>query len=120
MDQGTLSAERLYSLFQNMGFEYGVRHQGVKEVYLGHKQVLGRLVLPQSLLDEREAYVIHPSLADAALQACLGLSIESVKTALPFAIEEMEIFAKSMQLSNFKNCTTHPLMFEMFGWQIRS
>ncbi len=99
-----ITSEQCYRYFEEMGIQYGIGHQAIDEIYRGEEQVLAKLTLPQILADE-DSYVLHPSMMDAALQACLTLSIEydeetkmhKVQTdhlMLPYALEEMDIFSK--------------------------
>ncbi len=91
--QNTLSSSQCYEAFRKMGIIYGSGHQGIEKVYVGSGQVLAKLVLPSSLLATQDQFVLHPSLMDSALQASIGfvLDTENLKTALPFALQELEI-----------------------------
>jgi amino acid adenylation domain-containing protein len=94
-NQKTLSASQCYVAYQELGFAYGPAHQGLAKVYAGSGQVLAKLCLPAPILDTKDQFVLHPSLLDAALQALIGLVMDSedLKTFLPFALQELEIFA---------------------------
>jgi acyl transferase domain-containing protein/ubiquinone/menaquinone biosynthesis C-methylase UbiE len=106
--QTSLGPGQCYEAFRAMGIDYGPGHQGIEEVYVGHSQVLAKLSLPSSVSNTRDQFILHPSLMDSALQASIGLimgagdmmsstSPASLKPALPFALEELEIFG---------NCTS--------------
>jgi len=92
--QGFLEASQCYEAFKLMGMEYGTCHMGIEEIYMGQDQVLARLLLPQPAADTAHRYVLHPSIMDSALQTSIGLMIGSgsLKTALPFALQELEVF----------------------------
>lgn len=94
-DRGLLSAEQCYESYRTMGIDYGPGHRGVKEIHIGDGQVLARLELPSAIACTEGAFVLHPSVMDAALQASLGLRLNDggMKLALPFALQEMEVFA---------------------------
>lgn len=94
-----LDVRRCYELFIASGLDYGPGHRGITELYAGDGQVLAKLNLPDSLTHTRDQYVLHPSLMDSALQACIGLSMSSkapgpggAVLALPFAVETVDVF----------------------------
>lgn len=93
----TISARECYEAYKGMGIDYGPGHQAVESIRVGQGQALAKLNLPAGIADTKNAYQLHPSLMDAALQATLGLRINPgephavIPTALPFAMQEMEI-----------------------------
>jgi polyketide synthase PksN len=91
--QNILSSDKVYGIFQTMGFEYGPGHQGIEEIYIGKDQVLAKLSLPVSVSDTKDQYVLHPSIMDSAIQASIGLmtGVIDQKPALPFALQELEV-----------------------------
>ena len=101
--QNNLSSTEVYEAFKAMGLEYGPGHQGIEQIYVGQGQVLARLSLPISVLDTKDQFVLHPSIMDAALQAAIGFmtgvddtnNIIPLKPALPFALQELEIFSRA-------------------------
>ncbi len=95
-----LSAGQLYEIYKSLGFHLGTGFQGVDTVYASQGQVLAKLCLPSSVSGTKDQFVLHPSMMDSALQASMGLLFNSQsdtlhpsKPALPFALEEIEIFA---------------------------
>jgi len=92
--QGLLEASQCYEAFKIMGIEYGPGHMGLDEVYMGSGQVLAKLSLPSSVSHTAHQFILHPSIMDSALQTSIGLMIASgnLKPALPFALEELEVF----------------------------
>nr|WP_226001950.1 SDR family NAD(P)-dependent oxidoreductase [Paenibacillus sp. BJ-4] len=87
---------QLYRIFRDMGIDYGPGHQGIEMVYAGEGQVLAKVSLPPSLTDNQSKFVLHPSMIDSALQASIGLTLDSgeIKPSLPYAIQEVEIIKK--------------------------
>ncbi|WP_370589417.1 SDR family NAD(P)-dependent oxidoreductase [Thermoactinomyces sp. CICC 10522] len=67
------------------------------EVHVGEGQVLARLHLPSAAAEAGKGFHLHPGMVDAAIQAGLGLGIDSgrLEPALPFAVEEVEIYGKT-------------------------
>ncbi|KAB8061475.1 SDR family NAD(P)-dependent oxidoreductase [Janthinobacterium sp. FT14W] len=90
-----LSGETLYAQLWQMGLEYGSSHQAVEGMARGDGQALARLCLPAELEADAPSYVLHPSLMDGALQACIGLMAPAEDTAaqllLPYAVESVRI-----------------------------
>ncbi|MBP1177198.1 polyketide synthase PksN [Paenibacillus sp. PvR133] len=105
---GSVSSRQCYEAFAAMQISYGPGHQGIEKIYIGVGQALAKLSLPSSVYHTMEHYVMHPSLMDSALQATIGLIMSagdrkaSIKPALPFALEELEVFNR---------CTS-----EMWAW----
>jgi len=100
--QGSLTSGECYETFKAMGIDYGPGYQGIKEVYVGKDQVLAKLALPPSVAESQEQFILHPSLMDSALQSSIGLMMfanglkgeTSIKPALPFELEEIEILGR--------------------------
>ncbi|MEU0303533.1 SDR family NAD(P)-dependent oxidoreductase [Streptomyces sp. NPDC006175] len=100
-DRAELTAADLYQAYEAIGFRYGPSHRGLERLHVGRGQVLARLVLPEAVRAGRDAYVLHPSLLDSALQASLGiglatggsvaLDVSGMKPSLPFALDELEV-----------------------------
>ncbi|MCX7923144.1 MAG: SDR family NAD(P)-dependent oxidoreductase, partial [Clostridia bacterium] len=98
----TLSSGECYEAFKTVGLHYGTEYMGIEKVYIGSKQVWVKLSLPSTVSDTLSRFVLHPSLVEAALQAAIGLasgadsdgSKTAAKPALPFNLEELEIFGR--------------------------
>ena len=96
-----LDSSQLYRMYQETGREYGPGHRGVETVYKGQGWILAKLVLPSSVRDTKDQYVLHPSIMDSAFQALIGFQNEGQgrgdgqgsKPFLPFALEELEIYS---------------------------
>ncbi|SUA70792.1 putative polyketide synthase pksM [Paenibacillus polymyxa] len=112
---GTYSSQQCYEAFAAMQVSYGPGHQAIEKIYTGVDQVLAKLSLPTSVYQTMGQFVMHPSLMDSALQASIGLMMDTYgaamsdgkasiksKPALPFAVEELEVFS---------GCTS-----EMWAW----
>ncbi|MFC5743592.1 non-ribosomal peptide synthetase [Dyella tabacisoli] len=90
-----LAAEQCYALFEQMGLHYGPTFQGLAELWVGPGQVLARIALPATA--PREGYGLHPSLLDAALQATVGMQVDTATgkadatPVLPFALDVLEM-----------------------------
>ncbi|QIC04831.1 SDR family NAD(P)-dependent oxidoreductase [Brevibacillus sp. 7WMA2] len=98
-----ITSEECYAMFRKIGLDYGECHQGIEYLYAGSGQVLAKLTLPKKIYETKDSFLLHPSLLDSALQAVSGLtsvtihsdktaSFHQVKPALPFALDEVEIF----------------------------
>ncbi|PYP93777.1 MAG: hypothetical protein DMG65_00080, partial [Candidatus Angelobacter sp. Gp1-AA117] len=106
MMRGQIEPNKLYTACAGMGLIYGPALQTVLAIYCGNSQVLAHLRLPRAVEDTWEDYVLHPSVMDGALQACVGLiegGLEEFKEPrLPFALESLRVLS--------------PCTREMFGW----
>ena len=97
MQRGRSSGEALYPQFAAMGLHYGSAFQGIVALERGDDEVLVELALPASA--RSEGYVLHPSLADSALQGSIALTETGIhsgllgRPALPFALESLRVHA---------------------------
>lgn len=89
-----LPADECYKIFARLGLEYGAAFKGIENIYIGDGVALAKLKFSAENFNNSDAFILHPSLLDSALQACLGLSVESLgtDTELPFAMDKVEIF----------------------------
>lgn len=95
MDGRCYTAQELYPLFEKMGITYGPSHQGIEALALGDQQLLANLQLPKVVGGTVQQYVLHPSMMDSALQACIGLMASDIfptQPLLPFALDCLRVF----------------------------
>lgn len=87
--------EECYKLFQSMELNYKTGFKGITFLHYNEDEALGKLKLPDSLAEEFNSYLLHPTLMDGALQTVIGLLLGDSKsvnqTNLPFSIGELEI-----------------------------
>ncbi|MBV9493621.1 MAG: SDR family NAD(P)-dependent oxidoreductase, partial [Acidobacteria bacterium] len=92
-----LEAADVYSRFTAMGLHYGPAHQGITAIRLGDRELLADLELPPVVEASRQAYVLHPSLMDSALQASIGLVADANRIpdhpAVPFALASLRVLS---------------------------
>ena len=97
MQHGQLYPDGVYATFAQMGMIYGAGFQAITAIHRGDGQVLAHLRLPKAIEDKWGGYVLHPSLMDSALQACVGLADASLELSneprLPYALESLRIIA---------------------------
>ena len=92
-----LVGEACYPAFQRLGLDYGPAHRGLDALHIGNELALARIVVPDVVKAQRESYVLHPSVLDAALQAAIAFQAEgnggldAVNLALPFALGSLDI-----------------------------
>ncbi|TMC15826.1 MAG: SDR family NAD(P)-dependent oxidoreductase [Chloroflexi bacterium] len=108
----TLSGPECYQRIRSLSINYGPAFQGIEQVMVGEEEVLARFRLPKmvsqthvengyskSASKSLPAYMLHPSLLDATLQACIGLQVvpvvgqeaQSSAPVVPFALSALEI-----------------------------
>ncbi|MBV9493032.1 MAG: SDR family NAD(P)-dependent oxidoreductase [Acidobacteria bacterium] len=104
MERGTWTPRDLYDACAHLGLLYGPSFQSVTAVHRGNGEVLAELRLPDTASANANAYTLHPSLMDGALQAAVGLLDESGSSQprVPFALEMLRVLAP---------CTT-----QMLAW----
>ncbi|HEX8619089.1 MAG TPA: polyketide synthase dehydratase domain-containing protein, partial [Thermoanaerobaculia bacterium] len=96
MRKGRLESAAVYESCARMGLVYGPAFQGITAIYRGDGEVLADLRLPGTLAETADAFVLHPSLMDGALQAAVGLmdgDADAIQPRLPFALETLRIVA---------------------------
>lgn len=84
-----------YAALATMGLELGSSFQGLRELWLGDGEALGRVVLPDSL-GSTAGYVFHPALLDACLQlmaACFSSETEHTPW-VPVGLERFRLHQK--------------------------
>ncbi|MCP4690417.1 MAG: type I polyketide synthase, partial [Desulfobacterales bacterium] len=93
-EQKIVTSDACYQAFAGIGVEYGPAHRAIETIYVGEGVALARLVLPDSVADTMDRFVLHPALMDSALQAISVLvnGTGAPEPALPFALEGLEVF----------------------------
>ncbi len=90
-----LGAEACYQRIRSAGVQHGECLQGIQYVALGEGQALASLSLPAAMDSQRQAYGLHPTLLDAAVQSAIGLILDATpdkaQPSLPFALEQLDI-----------------------------
>src|SRR5260370_513871 len=97
MQKRQLHPDSIYATFVRMGMIYGAGFQAITAIHCGNGQVLAHLQLPRAVEEKWGDYVLHPSLTDSALQACVGLVDASLEASnqprVPYAMESLRIVA---------------------------
>ncbi|MEU9481740.1 SDR family NAD(P)-dependent oxidoreductase [Streptomyces sp. NPDC048191] len=76
-----------YERLTALGLSYGPAFQGVRSVVsTGEGELLARLSLPSIISDVSDAYPLHPSLLDAALQVAAAFNLTDGRVLLPVAV----------------------------------
>jgi polyketide synthase PksN len=104
----SIEVAQCYAAFSAIGIEYGPAHRGLTSVQVGtdaegDRFVLAQVTLPHCVSETQDEYGLHPSMLDSALQAAIGFSLGTSaqlnegerKTALPFALETLQILDRS-------------------------
>jgi acyl transferase domain-containing protein/NADPH:quinone reductase-like Zn-dependent oxidoreductase/short-subunit dehydrogenase/acyl carrier protein len=89
----------MYDELDSNGYGYGPAFQGLKAVWRRDGDVFAEVALPESVVQEADAFVLHPALLDAVLQAS-GLAEapgaaqdDAGEVRLPFAWTGVELYA---------------------------
>ncbi|MCL9781788.1 SDR family NAD(P)-dependent oxidoreductase [Vibrio sp. S4M6] len=93
----SVDVDQLYAGFANAGVVYGPAHRGIVSLQTGQSDGLAQLSVPSVVATGQEAFELHPSLMDSAIQSCISLisdmSEVSAKTSLPFSLEALRILS---------------------------
>ncbi|HEX8620323.1 MAG TPA: SDR family NAD(P)-dependent oxidoreductase, partial [Thermoanaerobaculia bacterium] len=92
--QRHLAPSEVYAACAEIGLLYGPAFHAITAVHQGAGEVLADLRLPVAATNAVD-YVLHPSLLDGALQACVGLLGLSSNGGprLPFALDSVRLLA---------------------------
>jgi len=100
----SIDVDECYRAFNSLGIEYGPSQRGLKAVNLGRDgegwpYVLAQLEQPETGVASGNGLVLHPGIADSALQASIGLRLGSErggldKAAVPFALDTVRFLGK--------------------------
>lgn len=85
----TLSGKEFYQQIQVRGVELDLSFQGIKELWCGQDEALGKVVLPESI--QTAGYGTHPVLLDACLQV-FWASLPDAGQYLPVGLGELQIY----------------------------
>ncbi|MER5948442.1 SDR family NAD(P)-dependent oxidoreductase [Streptomyces sp. NPDC001904] len=95
-----LTDHQCYEVFRRAGMEYGPAFRGIAHIDIGGGQALARLRVPDAVRGDTDAYGLHPSLLDSALQAVVGLMLPDGDAAaglegpaLPFSVDAVDVLA---------------------------
>ncbi|MCI3900370.1 SDR family NAD(P)-dependent oxidoreductase [Streptomyces spectabilis] len=97
------TAADVYGLYDRVGMEYGPAQRSLTALAVGtdtagRPQALAELRLPRAA-EPADAYGLHPSILDGALQATIGLGLGGgegaapARPALPFALQGVDVLA---------------------------
>lgn len=90
------SADAIYADFAEQGLDYGPAHRIVRDLRVAPNYGLADIELPPALREEANDYILHPGIADAALQAAVAFLSAAggefyVRAAIPFAVDDVLI-----------------------------
>jgi acyl transferase domain-containing protein/NAD(P)-dependent dehydrogenase (short-subunit alcohol dehydrogenase family)/acyl carrier protein len=79
--------DQFYMFCLEMGFEYGERYRGVRNVYVGRNEVLAEIAILQTADESCDRYLLNPGLIDSSLQASICLFFDTNKMGITMPIE---------------------------------
>ena len=90
------SADEIYAAFGQVGLHYGPAHRGIRTLSRVGDKLVATVALPAAA-GGMDAYRMHPSVMDSALQACIGF-LPSLQTlpqspSVPFVLRSLTIHA---------------------------
>lgn len=94
-----VNGDECYTKLGEMGYQYGPMFQAIDRIFLGGKEVLAKLAVPEQIKDSHLEYQIHPAVLDACFQTMLTLEFEKPEDdknegeiRLPVGIEEFTLY----------------------------
>lgn len=88
------SADEIYAAFAQVGLHYGPAHRGIRTLSRVGGKLVATVALPTTA-GAADAYRMHPSVMDSALQACIGFlpSLQALPQtpSVPFALRSLTI-----------------------------
>ena len=84
----SLAKNECYQLFEQLGIKYGKSFQGIETLFYSDIEALSRIQLPI----DRD-FILNPGILDSALQTCLGMGMNNLKSgvSLPYNVDEVTI-----------------------------
>ncbi|MBD3314912.1 MAG: SDR family NAD(P)-dependent oxidoreductase, partial [Chitinivibrionales bacterium] len=90
------SGDEIYERFSQAGVAYGPLFRGIVRVWRGEGETLSLLSTDHLAADDLHgAFVLHPTIADGALQSIIalrGMSTQENAVFVPYSIETVEVF----------------------------
>jgi acyl transferase domain-containing protein len=91
-----------YEQMKQYGLEYGPAFRGLKRLWRGQQEVLGKVELPQELASDALEYLLYPPLLDACLHVTAQLIDPRVRsernvgaTFVPVGVDRLRLFASA-------------------------
>lgn len=90
-----------YAAMHARGLQYGANFQGITRLWRQHQPegVVGELQLPEAVLTDMPAYILHPALLDACFQLLVTTldnhdGLATADTYLPVALESLHVYGR--------------------------
>ncbi|MER5408927.1 SDR family NAD(P)-dependent oxidoreductase [Streptomyces sp. NPDC002769] len=95
--QTTVSGEQIHAALVARGIDHGPALRAVREAHTGPGLVVAELHVPGTAPTPERPFVLHPSLLDSAIQSSVALLLAGdgipEGTSVPFALEQLDVFA---------------------------
>lgn len=91
----TVSGEQCYEHSRKNGFEYGESMRCIKRLSANNECAMAEIALPDSLYENFERYLLHPSVLDSVFQCTMAVFSEEAKQTMqvPCMVERIEMIA---------------------------
>ncbi|MCH8149008.1 MAG: SDR family NAD(P)-dependent oxidoreductase, partial [Planctomycetes bacterium] len=90
-----IDRDQYFQQLREKGLAYGPTFQGLERLWLGDREALARITIPDPLLADGNRYSFHPALLDACLQVVGALRPDPQAPAevyLPFSVDEFHYY----------------------------
>jgi acyl transferase domain-containing protein/NADPH:quinone reductase-like Zn-dependent oxidoreductase/acyl carrier protein len=97
---GPVDSETHYRRCAERGLDYGPAFQGVARLWHARDEALGEIVVPGAILNEVEAYRLHPAIFDACVQVVLAVVGDAAQLGgralyVPTSIARLRLYGTS-------------------------
>lgn len=94
--EGSIDSRKHYYDCRVRGLEYGTAFQGIARIYSREGEALGKIAIPEFLIQDKDNYCCHPALLDSCLQVIFTAFPQCCQkeTYLPIAIESLSFHGK--------------------------
>lgn len=86
-----VSGEDYYRELRIRGFLYGPSFRGIKQLWRGEGEALGRVEVPPEIEPELDAYRLHPAIIDACAQVLMATDADRGRAFIPVGVDEVRV-----------------------------
>ena len=86
------SKDEIYKQFDFVGLQYGPAFRGINDVWANENEAMGELMWPDELLGEKDVYITHPAILDAAFQVLIVFAFDVEGVHLPVKIDSVRLY----------------------------
>jgi acyl transferase domain-containing protein len=93
-----LDGQECYARFAGQGFQYGTCFQGIARLWRGTGEALAQIEPPATIVEDIDAYQLHPAILDACFQVLIAVNPDSggdqSGVYLPVGIDRIRVYGR--------------------------